>query len=276
MVFPHGMLDPYFKQASRIKHLKKSFYWILFEYWILRDAQRVLFTSEPEAELANDTFWPHRWKAQVVPYGATAPDGDPNQFRDIFFSKHPELSYADGTRKPYLLFLGRIHPKKGCDLLVDAFIRIASKHPDLHLVLAGPSDPALHSQLIKTVAENGMENRVHWTGMLEGDTKWGALYGCDAFVLPSHQENFGIAVAEALACGKAVLISNKVNIWESLQQDGSALVAHDTADGTLELLEGWLSLGMEQQTSMARSASESFRRRYDMKENVRSLVRLFF
>ena len=275
MVFPHGMLDPYFKHASRLKHLKKSFYWLLFEYRILRDAKRVLFTSEPEASLATETFWPHEWKAEVVAYGATAPDGDPEEYQEAFFSQYPSLRNVDGTTKPYLLFLGRIHPKKGCDLLVDAFGQIASKQPELQLVLAGPVVPELKIKLEAKAAEHRIEDRIHWTGMLEGAPKWGALYGCDVFVLPSHQENFGIAVAEALACGKPVLISNKVNIWEAVLKDGAAIVAEDDNAGTLELLERWLALSPDQRSVMGKCATRSFHQRYDMQENVRSLVSLF-
>jgi glycosyltransferase involved in cell wall biosynthesis len=76
--------------------------------------------------------------------------------------------------------------------------------------------------------------------MLTGDAKWGALYGCDAFILPSHQENFGIAVVEALACGKPVLISNKVNIWREIEKDRAGTVRDDTVSGTKRLLDYWL------------------------------------
>jgi glycosyltransferase involved in cell wall biosynthesis len=72
--------------------------------------------------------------------------------------------------------------------------------------------------------------------MLEGDAKWGALHGCEAFVLPSHQENFGIAVVEALGCGRPVLISDKVNIWREISENGAGLVEEDSVEGTARLL----------------------------------------
>jgi hypothetical protein len=79
--------------------------------------------------------------------------------------------------------------------------------------------------------------------MLSGAAKWGALYGCEAFVLPSHQENFGIAVVEALACGKPVLISDQVNIWREIVEDGAGLVEGDAEEGVEKLLrkffDGW-------------------------------------
>jgi hypothetical protein len=82
--------------------------------------------------------------------------------------------------------------------------------------------------------------------MLAGDSKWGALYGCEAFVLPSHQENFGIAVVEALACGKPVLISDQVNIWREIVEDGVGMVEGDTEEGVEKLLRRFLD-GMGQE-----------------------------
>ncbi len=131
VVFTHGMLDPYFKHASPLKHLKKWLYWLPAEYWVLRKASRVLFTSQVEMEDAKKSFWLHRWQPQVVPYGASAPAGNPADYRAAFLAHFPQL---EGKR--FLLFLGRIHPKKGCDLLLDAFARIAGQDPGLHLVFA--------------------------------------------------------------------------------------------------------------------------------------------
>jgi glycosyltransferase involved in cell wall biosynthesis len=275
MVFPHGMLDPYFKNAFRLKHMKKWLYWMFAEYRVLRDARRVLFTSKQEAELAEQSFSLHQWNAEIVLYGAIAPQGDPNRLRQEFLDRQPSLRDIDGSVRPYVLFLGRIHPKKGCDLLVDAFAQIASKAMDLQLVFAGPVKADWKQELVAKAEQHGIESRIHWTGMLEGNEKWGALYGCEAFVLPSHQENFGIAVAEALACGKPVLISNKVNIWEQILEDEAGIVAEDNQAGTLLLLQQWISLDSVHRRTMEVSALQCFRLRFDMQKNVRELVRLF-
>jgi glycosyltransferase involved in cell wall biosynthesis len=118
----------------------------------------------------------------------------------------------------------------------------------------------------------GIEQRVHWTGMVKGDAKWGALYACDAFVLPSHQENFGIAVAEALACSKPVLISDKVNIWREIAQGGCGLVAPDTLAGTTQLLVGWLALPASGRTAMVAQARRTFDQRYTVNASANSLI----
>jgi len=270
VVFPHGMLDPYFKRAFPLKHMKKWVYWLTAQYWILRAAHRVLFTSTAEAELAKQSFWLHRWNAQVVPYGASGPEGDPTAYKNAFFAHCPSVA-----NKPYLLFLGRIHPKKGCDLLVDAFARIAAQAPDLQLVIAGPDQVNWRAELEARAAAAGIADRLHWPGMIRGDLKWGAYYGCEAFVLPSHQENFGISVAEALACGKLVLLADKVNIAEDVKAAGAAFVEPDTAAGTLRLLEAWLHTTPAEREQMAANALACFRARYDMRENAKAIIHIF-
>lgn len=270
VVFPHGMLDPYFKRAFPMKHVKKWGYWLLAQYWILRAAHRVLFTSAAEAALAKQSFSLHRWCAQVVPYGASGPEGDPETYKRAFFAHCPSLA-----GEPYLLFLGRIHPKKGCDLLVDAFARIAQQAPKLQLVFAGPDQIGWRAELVAKASAAGIADRLHWTGMIRGDQKWGAYFGCEAFILPSHQENFGISVAEALACGKPVLLADKVNIAADIRAAGAAFVEPDTAEGTYRLLKTWLHTAPAERDRMATHALACFRARYDMRENAKAIIHIF-
>jgi glycosyltransferase involved in cell wall biosynthesis len=270
VVFTHGMLDPYFKHAFPLKHIKKWLYWVPAEYKVLRDAYRVLFTSKAEKRLAEESFWLHRWNPYVVPYGASGPQGDPELQQKAFFEKCPE---AKGKR--FLLFLGRIHRKKGCDLLIDAFGKAAHEDPDLHLVMAGPDQQQWSAQLKQAAAQAGISSRVHWPGMVTGDAKWGAFFASEAFILPSHQENFGIAVAEALACGRPVLLADKVNIAEDIAEDGAGLMELDTPDGTLRLLTRWIAMSQEKRKEMGERAYSCFHHRYDMRENAKAIIRLF-
>jgi glycosyltransferase involved in cell wall biosynthesis len=111
--------------------------------------------------------------------------------------------------------------------------------------------------------------------MLSGDPKWGALRACDAFILPSHQENFGIAVVEALAVGRPVLISDQVNIWADIEADGSGLVEPDTLDGTVSLLRRWFDLPPAERDAMAARARPCFVRRYAMNRAAVAINRVF-
>jgi glycosyltransferase involved in cell wall biosynthesis len=270
IVFIHGMLDPYFKRRYPLKHLQKWVYWLLSEYWVLRAARRVLFTTEEECRLARSSFWLHRWTALVLPLGAGRPHAAEVLLTAAFQAHSPALR---GQR--FLLFLGRIHPKKGCDLLLASFLRLAATDPDLHLVLAGPDDHNWASELQQPILAAGLEDRVHWTGMLTGDVKWGAFYASEAFILPSHQENFGIAVAEALACGRPVLLTDRINIAPEIARDGAGLMEPDTPGGIDRLLSRWIATQPEARRSMGKRALETFNLRYDMEQNAPRILALF-
>ena len=270
VVFSHGMLDPYFKRRFPLKHMKKWAYWLLAEFWILRGARRVLFTTEAEERLAKQSFSLHRWKGLVVPFGATGPEGDAERQREAFFAAQPGLR---GRR--FVLFLGRIHRKKGCDMLIEAFAAVAGTDPGLHLVMAGPDQQGWSAELQGRVAAVGLGERVHWPGMLRGEVKWGAFFASEAFALPSHQENFGMAVAEALGCGRPVLLADKVNIAEEIAADGAGLMEGDTPEGTRRLLERWIAMSAEERTAMGKRALQCFHGRYDMRRNTERIVHLF-
>jgi len=269
VVFTHGMLDPWFKRQYPAKHLKKLLYWPA-QYWVLRHAERVLFTSTRECDLAPQSFWPNGWKSFVVPYGTGEPPSNIEAQTGAWYRLFPILR---GRR--YLLFLSRIHEKKGCDLLLEAFAKIAAQHRALDLVIAGPDQVGLQARLQARTESLGLAGRVHWPGLLTGDPKWGALRNCDAFVLPSHQENFGVVVAEALACGRAVLISEQVNIWPEISEEGVGLVAPDTLKGTESLLSHWLALSPGERGAMEARTTEVFRRRYSMRSCAFAIRDLF-
>ena len=197
------------------------------------------------------------------------PAGDSERQQSVFFARHPQL-----RNKRIILFLGRIHAKKGCDLLIKAFAKVIGSDPVWHLVFAGPDQVGWQAELTALAREAGISESITWTGMLSGDMKYGALRAAEVFALPSHQENFGIVVAESLACGTPVLISNKVNIWREVYGDGAGLVDDDDLSGTCSLLESWLSLPAQQKKRMSELALDCFRRRFDVRESAASLIRI--
>jgi len=271
-IFTHGALDPWFNRKYPLKHLKKLLYWPL-QHAVLRDARAVFFTTELERDLAKTSFSPSNWQSVVVAYGIHDPERrneDPAEQIEAFHRKLPQLR---GRR--YLLFLARIHEKKGCDLLLAAFAKVAASIPETDLVIAGPDQEGMQGKLQRLTVKLGITSRVHWPGLISGDIKWGALRACDAFVLPSHQENFGIAVVESLAVGRPVLISNQVNIWPDIEADGVGLVDDDTLDGTERLLRRWFDLSQAEQDAMTPRARTSFLARYAMKQTAVGINRVF-
>ncbi len=253
-VFAHGMLDPWFKRQYPLKHLKKQLYWPWAEYRVLRDARSVLFTTEEERLLARQTFAPYRANETVVGFGISEP---PRIDRALFTRRYPELQ-----DKRIVLFLGRLHPKKGCDLLISAFASVCSRDPALRLVMAGPDSDGYQATLMRQAELRGIADRICWTGMIRDELKWSAYQSAEVFVLPSHQENFGISVAEALACRLPVLISDKVNIWREIDAEQCGIVRHDTPAGTLDLFEKWLALSDPSRERMKANGLACFRKHF--------------
>jgi glycosyltransferase involved in cell wall biosynthesis len=259
-VFPHGMLDPWFKRRYPLKHLKKWLYWPWGDYRVLRDAAATLFTCEEEKMLASQSFWLYRANAVVTGLGTRAPDIDLDQAASQFFAEYPQLR---GTR--IVLFMGRLHPKKGCDLLLQAFAQTFADAPAWRLLIVGPDQLGWQPALEAMAAGLGLADRVCWAGPRMGESKWGALAAAEVFALPSHQENFGIAVAEALACGTPVLISDKVNIWREIQHERAGLVAPDTVEGTAQMLRQWASLDDAERQAFAQRAHACFAGHFDIR-----------
>lgn len=267
-VFTHGMLDPWFKHAYPRKHIKKWLYWPWGEYRVLRDARGVLFTCEEERLLARQSFWLYKVNEIVAAFGTRTPPADERgALAEGFLAGRPNL-----RGKRLLLFLARLHEKKGCDLLVEAFARVAASSPALHLVMAGPDHTEMLPVLQAQATALGIADRITFTGMLRGDQKWGAFHASEAYLLPSHQENFGISVAEAMGCGLPVLISNKVNIWREIEADSAGYVSADTAAGTEGNLRRWLALDPSSKTRMQQAAKASFQKRFTVKAMAESLI----
>lgn len=265
VLYTHGMMDPWFKSKYPLKHWLKQIFWY-FQGRVLRDAHQVLFTSSEEQKLADGVFRGYTYQPKVVAYAAA--DVSPlNGEDDTIFQQ--SVPYLNG--KPYLLYLSRIHEKKGCDLLIEAFAKVV-KRPELQLVIAGPGDSQLINKL-KMLAEYWkIADRVHWPGMLKGAAKASVFRSSEAFVLISHQENFGIAVAEALAYAKPVLISNQINIWREIEVGGGGVISDDTVDGAIKVLRQWEAKTRKQKNDMGLAARAVYERNFTVKSAASDLT----
>ncbi len=156
--------------------------------------------------------------AQLPPFGA-------------FRGKHPETS-----GKLLALFLGRIHRIKGLDRLVQAFDQVGRQVPDAHLVIAGYDSEGYEALVRQWLRERGMLAKVTFTGPLIGEDKLAAFRDCELFVLPSYQENFGMAALEAMACGLPIVISKGVYLYPEVQEAGAGLVVDGDSEGLAKAL----------------------------------------
>lgn len=274
-VMPHGMLDPYFQKADgrKLKAIRNSLYWHLIEAKVVRNADGLLFTCQEELELAAQTFNRYQPKAVYnVGYGVLPPP-ELNQIHTMAFKQLcPETD-----QRPYILFLSRVHEKKGVDILLSAYQKVyASDLVAPMLIIAGPGMESDYGRLLMKNVENStfLNSNVRFVGMLQDDIKWGAFYNAETFILPSHQENFGIAVAEALACKLPVLISNKVNIWREIESTNGGFVANDDEDGVAELLNKWKRCEAKDKGAMRQNAYATYEQFFTVEKAAANVMRV--
>ncbi|MDG0963423.1 MAG: glycosyltransferase [Opitutales bacterium] len=265
VVFPHGMLDSWFKKTYPLKHLKKQFYWWWRQGKILKDAHAVCFTTEEERLLAQKTFFPYQCNEVVTGLGVATPPGDPARQIANFYAQYPQVK-----TKKILLYLGRFHPKKGVDMLIKSFLR--DRRKDEILLLAGPTENP--DSFLKGLMEQAgvMENQIIWSGMLEGDLKWGALRAADSLILPSHQENFGMVIAEALSVGTPVLLTDKVNLWREVVDSNAGIVANDDQAGIDQLIQQWRTGAP---LCCVKNTVSCFREKLHISKTVDNIISLF-
>ena len=205
---PLGTLDP--ADLQKKKQLKQIYGW-LWERPNLAGAAALHFTSNQECQVS------HRYgvKTQdwIIPLGVNQPKRLPakGQARQKFNISHDQV---------LILFLSRIEPKKGLDLLIPALKAIKSQGHCFKFALAGsnPQDPSYEIQIQHAINHSSIASDTEILGFIQGEEKLSLLQDADLFVLPSYYENFGIAVAEAMAVGTPVLISDRVDLWPAVQQ----------------------------------------------------------
>ena len=274
-VFSHGMLDPWFKYRFPLKHLKKWLAWPWIVYPGLRDSEAVLFTCEQEKILARQTFWLYDCSETVINFGTEGIPNPKDDYLTNFLKAHPLL-----IGKRIFLFLGRVHPKKAPDLLIESIVDLEKNNlwdcNTMSLVFAGPNDTSYANKLKRLSEQLGVSTSIYWTGMVSGNQKWGAFQSAEAFVLPSHQENFGIAVAEALSSGVPVLISPAVNIANEIKQDCAGLVEADNLEGTTRVLRNWLALSTTEKANMGLAARKCFESRFHSSLTSSSITKAIY
>jgi glycosyltransferase involved in cell wall biosynthesis len=204
---PLGTLDPADLQKKR---QLKQIYANLLERPNLAGAAAVHFTSSQEAKVSERFgVTTNDW---VFPLGVSVP-GEAE-------TESVRREFGIPNDRPILLFMSRIDPKKGLNLLLPALKQLVAEGTQFHFVLAGsnPQDPEYESQIRAEIANSSLATLTTVTGFISGHAKTALLKAADLFVLPSYYENFGIAVAEAMAAGVPVVVSDQVHICQEIQQ----------------------------------------------------------
>ncbi len=197
----HGMLEPW---ALRNKRLKKQVYAALAEHRNVREAD--CLHALTAAEVLDYRRFGARQPIAILPNGVTIP---PSPGPETFLVQFPTLH-----GKRIVLYLGRIHFKKGLDLLVESWSAVSRQFPDAHLVLAGPDSEGTRHELERRIAAGGAGHAITFTGMLYGGMKWSAFAAAEAFVLPSYSEGLPVSVLEAMGMGLLVVVTTHCHLPE--------------------------------------------------------------
>jgi glycosyltransferase involved in cell wall biosynthesis len=227
IVTPHGMLEPW---ALSYKAGKKRFYYSLFEQPALERANAIQMLASSEAERIKSL----KLKAPtaIVPNGIHRQDFETLPDSELFYQTCPET-----RNKQLILFLGRVDPKKGLDLLATAFAKVHSQFQDTHLIVAGPDNIGFLPTAQNYFTEAGCREAVTFTGMLTGSLKYSALAAATLYVAPSYSEGFSVSVLEAMASGLPCIITTGCNFPEAAAAQAAQVVNIDANEIALALMQ---------------------------------------
>jgi len=245
----HGMLDPW---SLSQKRLKKRLGLLLGYRAALGGASFILALNSDEARLIAPLQLGNR--TMVLPNGIFVDEIEPLPAPGTFRAAHPRI----GDR-PVILFLSRLHYKKGLDILAESFALLGRQRDDVCLVVAGPDEGA-RPDFERRVADAGMTDRVHLVGPLYGEDKLAALADATCFCLPSRQEGFSVAIVEAMACGLPVIISEPCHFPE-VASAGAGLVVPLSVPAVAKAL-GAVIADPNQARSMGAAGAALVRERY--------------
>jgi glycosyltransferase involved in cell wall biosynthesis len=260
VVSPHGMLEPW---AWRHKWWKKWPYYQLRERSFIRAADCILATAQSEAARLRARF-PHT-RVETLSLGMTG-DVGPD-----YANARQRLGWA--PEETVLLFLSRFHPKKGLDLLIEALARLPSG-PGLRLVIVGGGAPS-YMQELRALAKRQRASlpRIDWMGEVWGNERWQFFQGADLFCLPTHSENFGLAVLEALQVGTRVL-TTKDTPWRDLARKESIFIGDASMDSVRIQLTRFLT-NPKQSEAERLAVAEWTRQAFSWSDLVGSYISLY-
>ena len=262
LIKPHGMLDPWFQNdpSRKFKAFRNKLYWQLFEKKIINYSSGLLFGSNIEKNLAATTFKGFNpINNYVVGNFVTQPPLKNIQLAEAFYSRVPYLK----KEEKFALFLSRINFKKGLENLIYAWKDCLMSKKLPKLLIAGPKENDYAKKLINLVKKMGLSDKIFFCGMLEDKAKWGAFYFANIFILPSHQENYGIAVVEALACGCPVFITNKVNIYPYIESGNCGVVFKDDILSLKKEILKWDFRNMDKRNIFSKNAIKTYNQKFN-------------
>lgn len=263
LVTTHGTLEPY---CLKIKPIRKILYSALFAKKILKQA--AAFHAVSDEEVKDITDYTDNKNIYCIPNGLNIQD-----LENAPDKKEIEIMYPEVKGKKKILFLGRIHPKKGLDILAKAFANIAQKREDVCLLIVGPDNNSYQSRIEKILAGKGVLDKTVFTGTLTEKPKLAALSGADIFVLPSYSEGFSMSILEAMACGLPVVITKKCNFPQVESIQAGRIIHNNVPELTNTIIE--LLDNPELRNSMGSMGRKLVRDKYTWNKLADEMIRCY-
>jgi glycosyltransferase involved in cell wall biosynthesis len=247
----HGMVESWSLNYSRVR---KKLAWNLYEKQNLKQA--TLFHATSKIERHSLQSLNLKQPIATIPLGVKFPSVSDRINRTVLIERFPQLH-----NKKWLLFLSRIHPKKGLEILIKVWADLINIFPDWHLIIAGSDSIGYQVKIVKLVESLGINKYVTFTGMLVDIYREAALANADLFVLPTYSENFGIVVAESLARGVPV-ITTKEAPWQDLQTYRCGWWIDCTSQALTEALIAGINMSSEERQNMGKRGEQLVVNRY--------------
>lgn len=252
---PHGMLEPYIVNRNK---LKKKIALFMFQNKAILDADFIHVTAKSELENIKKIGYKNK-KYTIIPNG-------------IEINNIEAKEYNDNKQFKHLLFLSRIHPKKGINLLIDAVATF--KNPRIKITIAGNGEKKYINQLKKYTKEQSVSDIFDFIGPVYGEEKWSLFKRADVFILPTHSENFGIVVAESLLVGVPV-ITTRGTPWEELNIHKSGWWIELTVNNLKQTINEAINLPNEDLKAMGLRGRNLIKNKYNISNVATSMVNFY-
>ena len=265
-IFIHGSLDPYEKKTI-IKYIKKKIYWYLFEKKNLLHARSILLTTVQEEKNLKKTFVnTDGIKTEVTDYGITKADVDNKKINNTFKKKFPFLK-----SKNYYLFIGRIDPKKGLDVLIESIELLGAGYKGL-FVIAGDDSNSYAQELKKMILLKNLGSKILFIGQIEGDEKYAAIINSKATILSTHAENFAISLVESLSFSVPVLTTVGANIYKTILAYKAGYVANINPISFSKIIKKFDNLSTAKKNQMNKNAHRCFKKEFNLLDGKKFLI----
>lgn len=261
-VFSHGQLDPYFK-LEFFKCLKKKIYWSLIEKSNLIYSKSLLLTSNNEKKLIKHTYVnTDGINKKVIEYGILEQKFNLKKSENLFYKKFKNLKNLN-----YFIYLGRFHKKKGCEIILGVLTRLKKNKIKIKVLMAGPNNE-YKKKLIEDSYKLRIDDMIVWSDTLIDDLKWIALKKSEAMILPSHGENFGVSLVEAMSLSKPVITTSKVNISDKILSSKSGIITSNNLNSFYKGIIKFLRFSKKQKKILSKNSYLCFLKYFNLEKNL--------